>query len=93
MNKDMLASIATLYQSIYDGNAGFCGISYSRDELPEVHTLEEELDEMFPNEEPIYSKLEASFGTSYYKEYYYKGVRFYSLISKEEYEDVENATF
>lgn len=90
MNKDMLASIATLYQSIYDGNTGFCGISYSRDELPEVHVLKEELDKMFADERPIYSKLEASFGTNYYKNYLYKGVKFYSLISKEEYED---ATF
>lgn len=87
MNKDMLASIATLYQSIYDGNTGFCGISYSCDELPEVHVLKEELDKMFVGERPIYNKLEASFGTNYYKEYYYKGVKFYSLISKEEYEN------
>lgn len=87
LNKDMLASVATLYQSIYDGNAGFCGISYSRDELPEVHVLKEELDKMFPDEKPTYKKLVPPFSTGYYKEYYYKGVKFYSLIDEEEYED------
>lgn len=87
INKDVLASTATLYQAIYDSCTGFCGISYCRNELPEVHVLEEELDKMFPDAEPTYRKLEASFGTNYYKEYYYKSVRFYSLISKEEYED------
>lgn len=90
LNRDVLASTATLYQAIYDSCTGFCGISYSRDEIPEVHVMKEELEKMFEEAEPTYSKLEASFGTNYYKEYHYKGVRFYSLVDKEEYED---ATF
>lgn len=87
LNRDVLASTATLYQSIYDSCPGFCGISYIRDELPEVHVLKDELDKMFPDDEPTYRKLEASFGTNYYKEFHYKDAKFYSLISKEEYED------
>lgn len=87
LNKDVLASTATLYQAIYDSCPGFCGITINHGTLPEVHVIEKELEKMFSDDEPTYRKLEAPFGTNYYKEFQYKGVKFFSLISKEEYED------
>lgn len=90
LNKDALAGLALLYQALYDGSTGFCGVNYGvAEKMPEVHIVKDELNELFGDSgiTPTYEKLEASFGTNYYKCFVYKDVKFFSLVSKEEYEE------
>lgn len=88
LNKDILAGIALQFNAMYNSLDGLCGV-HTFNHQAEVQMTPEGLQELFGDEKAEYSKLDG-ITPNYYKEYKYCGVKFYCLISKEEYED---ATF
>lgn len=84
--KDMLAGIALQYNAMYAKMIGLCGIG-TEERCPTVHLTLNSLNEMFEGETPLYEKLSAEYGMSYYKTFKHNGVKFFAMMTPREYED------
>lgn len=82
--KDALAGLALMYKAIDKAERGLCGVRYYCE--PEIHLTLESLNKLFEGEKASYSAV-GDDNPSYYKEYWYNGVKFFALLDKEEYED------